>query len=524
MNGDRPLADTPQHDDLQQPFDVIGRTETVRHGAAHFRTPTESAETPPIDPEGKGEKRHRTAKGWAIALGIIAALYLVGVAVWSNIYLPGTTINGRDVSLRTPAAVSQEYNTSSAGYTLTVSGDGVAMSIKRADINLVYSYDDSLKAALAQRSAWAWPVSIFQPEDLEADYAPTFDADMLKSAIASAVAGVNANATQPKSATLAYDSGSQTYQIQAEQYGTAVDPDAVFAEISSALSGYAETLELGQESLVKPAIVSGDEVLTNAQQTANVMLAATQTLTTNGSTVDTVGPDLISQWIDFANDMTPSLNDTKVANWAQNDFSKKEDSVGASRTYTTPYGKQVSVSGGTYGWNVNGNELASSISANIKAGTAASIDIPWKQTASTVNPGGADWGKRYIDVDLAEQHARMYDESGSLVWETDIVSGNSTRGHGTPEGVYFINNKAMNQTLIGLDENHDGDPDYKTPVTYWLPFVDNLVAFHDAWWRGRFGGSIYQSNGSHGCINLPSEKAKALYGLAQVGDVVVVHK
>ena len=168
--------------------------------------------------------------------------------------------------------------------------------------------------------------------------------------------------------------------------------------------------------------------------------------------------------------------------------------MGASRTYTTPYGKQVSVSGGTYGWNVNGNELASSISANIKTGTAASIDIPWKQTASTVNPGGADWGKRYIDVDLAEQHARMYDESGSLVWETDIVSGNSTRGHGTPEGVYFINNKAMNQTLIGLDENHDGDPDYKTPVTYWLPFVDNLVAFHDAWWRGRFGGSIYQSN------------------------------
>ena len=331
------MADTPQNEDPQQPLDVIGHTETVRHGAAHFRTTTESVGTPPLDAEEKVRKGHRAAKGWAIALGAIAALYLVGVAVRSNIYLPGTTINGRDVSLKTPAAVSQEYNTSSAGYTLTVSGDGIAMNITASDINLVYSYDDSLKAALAQRSAWAWPVSIVQPEDLEADYSPSFDADMLKSSIASAVAGVNAHATQPESATLTYDPTSQTYQVQAEQYGTAVDPDAIFAEVSSALSSYTETLELGQESLAKPAIVSGDESLTNAQQTANAMLAATQTLTTNGSTIDTIGPDLISQWIDFAGDMTPSLNDTKVANWAQNDFSQKEDSVGTSRTYTTPY-------------------------------------------------------------------------------------------------------------------------------------------------------------------------------------------
>lgn len=517
------MADTPQNEDPQQPLDVIGHTESIRHGAAHFRTHTESTDAPPHSTGKKAGKGHHAAKGLAIALGVIAAIYLVGVAVWSNVYLPGTTINGRDVSLRTPAAVSQEYNTNSVGYTLAVSGDGVTMSIKAADIDLVYSYDDSLKAALTQRSAWAWPVSILQPEDLEADYSPTFDTDMLKSTIASAVADVNAHATQPESATLTYDSTSQTYQVQAEKYGTAVDPDAIFEEVSSALSSYTETLELGQESLAKPAFVSSDENLTNAQKAANVMLSATQTLTTNGSTVDTIGPDLISQWIDFANDMTPSLNDTKVANWAQNDFSKKEDSVGASRTYTTPYGKQVTVSGGTYGWNVNGKDLASSISANIKAGTATSIDIPWKQTASEVNPGGADWGKRYIDVDLAEQHARMYDESGNLVWETDIVSGNSTKGHGTPEGVYFINNKATNQTLIGLDENHDGEPDYKTPVTYWMPFVDNLVAFHDASWRSKFGGSIYRFNGSHGCVNLPADKAKNLFDLVQVGDVVVVH-
>ena len=60
-------------------------------------------------------------------------------------------------------------------------------------------------------------------------------------------------------------------------------------------------------------------------------------------------------------------------------------------------------------------------------------------------------------------------------------------------------------------------------MSYWVPFIDNLYAFHDASWRSRFGGSIYQTDGSHGCINLPSAKAEELYDLAKVGDVVVVH-
>ena len=56
-----------------------------------------------------------------------------------------------------------------------------------------------------------------------------------------------------------------------------------------------------------------------------------------------------------------------------------------------------------------------------------------------------------------------------------------------------------------------------------MPFVGNLVAFHDASWRSSFGGTIYQYNGSHGCVNLPADKAKELYHTIKVGDVVVVH-
>ena len=34
---------------------------------------------------------------------------------------------------------------------------------------------------------------------------------------------------------------------------------------------------------------------------------------------------------------------------------------------------------------------------------------------------------------------------------------------------------------------------------------------HDANWRSSFGGTIYKTSGSHGCINLPPAVAKTIY-------------
>ena len=48
--------------------------------------------------------------------------------------------------------------------------------------------------------------------------------------------------------------------------------------------------------------------------------------------------------------------------------------------------------------------------------------------------------------------------------------------------------------------------------------------FHDAGWQEKFGGDWYVEHGSHGCINLPPDKAEELHGLLSVGDVVVVHE
>ena len=55
------------------------------------------------------------------------------------------------------------------------------------------------------------------------------------------------------------------------------------------------------------------------------------------------------------------------------------------------------------------------------------------------------------------------------------------------------------------------------------PFNRN-IGMHDANWRGSFGGSIYKTNGSHGCINLPVGVAKTIFENIETGMPVLCYR
>ena len=46
---------------------------------------------------------------------------------------------------------------------------------------------------------------------------------------------------------------------------------------------------------------------------------------------------------------------------------------------------------------------------------------------------------------------------------------------------------------------------------------------HDATWRSEFGGTIYKTGGSHGCINLPHSVAKKIYENISAGMPVLCY-
>ena len=515
-------------------FETISSEQGVKSSAppTHFKSSAPAETYAWARANAKRRAKAAAGKGlglWKIPIAIVstlAVIYLAGVVVFTNLlFMPRTTINGRDESLKSAADVAKAYEKESSAYALNTTGDNVKLTVKASDITLDYNFTHALANIDRLGAAWQWPVRVFRGNDITVNFLPSYDENKLAAAVKGAVNMANVGATPPTNATITYNTESKSYEITPEKGGTVVDEQSVLSHVKAAISTSTTQLSLGDDALVAPTILSDDPKLANAKSKANVMLAATQTLTVNEKTAATVEADQIAGWMALDDTLTPSVNVDAVTEWTRGSFSDSVDTVGTTRTYTTPYGKEVTVSGGTYGWTVDGAALAQTIANNITAGTATNVQVPFSATAATYNPGSADWPKRYIDADLSEQHARMYNENGELIWESDFVSGNPSVNHSTPEGVYAVNNyKGRNQTLRGVDENHDGQPDYTSHVKYWVPFVDNLVAFHDAWWRGSFGGSIYRRNGSHGCINLPTSAAAELYDLTEIGDVVVVHE
>ena len=125
--------------------------------------------------------------------------------------------------------------------------------------------------------------------------------------------------------------------------------------------------------------------------------------------------------------------------------------------------------------------------------------------------------KPYVFISISEQ-TLYYCNNGSLVLSTPVVTGALfPNDHSTPKGTFYINNKARNMHLKGYED--DGEP-YDSFVSYWMPFIGGEYGLHDANWRYYFGGDIYKYNGSHGCVNMPVDAARRLYGLISVGTMV----
>ena len=57
-----------------------------------------------------------------------------------------------------------------------------------------------------------------------------------------------------------------------------------------------------------------------------------------------------------------------------------------------------------------------------------------------------------------------------------------------------------------------------------MPIGWDGEGLHDAPWRGGFGGNIYFTGGSHGCLNLPPAIATKLFDNVQHGTPVVVYE
>ncbi len=472
----------------------------------------------------KRAPKRKPLKVLGITFGVILGIALVayaGVALYfTDRFMPNSNIGELDVSLMSAADAEQALAGAIEDYKLSIKGEGFSLELSAADASLSLDESSVVHEMLSDMNPWFWPLELRKEHDETDRLVAESNGTGLGDAVRAAVEEFNATAEQPVNATIVYDGDEGAFVVQPEVVGTALDAEAIIQAADRALAVLDPSVKLTADHLLQPTVLSTDPALATAVANANTMITANLVLSMAGDTAATVDADLISQWVVLGDDLSATLDEGALTAWVEQ-LASDCNTVGTKRAYTRPDGKEVTVSGGVYGWTVDTESLLATVKDAVANGTQATVDVPCSTSGGAYNGvGQRDWGARYCDIDLSEQHVRFYDESGALIWESDCVSGLPNGKRDTPTGVYWLNQKASPSTLIGYE---NGKKSYETPVQYWMPFVGNSVGLHDANWQSSFGGSRYKTNGSHGCVNLPPSKAGELYGIIQPGDAVVCH-
>lgn len=231
-----------------------------------------------------------------------------------------------------------------------------------------------------------------------------------------------------------------------------------------------------------------------------------------GDTTETVDHAEMMSWLNV-NGSKVMVDKEKVAEYVK-ELASKYDTIYKKRSFQAHDGKTIEVDRNEYGYQIDQEKEAEQIVADITGKEAVKREPVYSVTGNGRN-GMDDLEGNYIEVSLDKQHLWLY-KNGKLVTETDIVSGLPTEERATYTGAWSIAYKASPYTLSSEVYG------YRTQVQYWMPFVCGQ-GLHDADWQTQFGGDVYKTKGSHGCINLPPDQAKIIYDTIEKGYPVICY-
>ena len=447
-----------------------------------------------------------------VAFGIVilclAFVYAGGVIYYQNHFVNGTVIDRVDVSGMTIEELSHQIQ----DYMLQITerktdGGTLDEDIQGSTIGLSYSSTEPLEQILKNQNVWEW--FLRQDQEYELQDVITYDQAALTKAIENLKGFDTDFAAAPTDAYISDYVEGTGFSIVPETQGNQLKKEQTIEAIRAAVESLHEKINLDEEGCYEAPEVTADNeklqaTLQKMQKYADLMITYTF-----GEQKEVLDGATVSSWL-HVDGFEVKLDTSQVENYVAA-LRKKYDTIFRSRTFMTSYGKEITIDGGDYGWWMNYDQEAKELEEMIENGESGERTPVYYQTAASY--GTPDYGNTYVEINLTAQHLFFY-QDGQLMMESDFVSGNSAKGYDTPAGVYSITYKQRDATLKG--EN------YETPVSYWMPFNRN-IGMHDASWRSDFGGTIYKTKGSHGCINMPPAKAQEMYGYVQKGTPVICY-
>ncbi|MBW9146448.1 L,D-transpeptidase/peptidoglycan binding protein [Clostridium sp. CM027] len=444
-----------------------------------------------------------------ISFSIIFVLYLGMSIYFNNHFYFGSVINGINASGKTVDELDKALLSKCKTYTLNLQErSGVNEQLKAADIGLKYNAKDKIQVLKDSQNSFAWIYEVFNSKASELPDIVTYDEKLLKKHFDKLSCFDNKKAIKPKNPSFKYsDTG---YVIVKEIMGNKINSKHLYANVVNAILKGETTINLEKTNqYINPKYNSSSKEVKNTKILLDKYVASKITYTFTGGK-EVLDGSIIHNWLVVNDNLAISFDENKMKDYVS-ELANHYNTYGNERDFATSFGTTAKVSGGDYGWLVDRTGEVNDLIVSIKGGQTITKQPKYAQTA--VSHGVNDIGNTYVEINLTEQHMWFY-KNGALIVDGDVVTGDVSRNTATPPGVYKLKDKAKNTSLKG--------PGYNTPVNCFMPF-NNGIGIHGAPWKHSFGGNVYLTNGSHGCINASDDFAMTIYNNIDVNTPVICY-
>ena len=468
----------------------------------------------PIDPEKQKKRR--------MLIGGIAGLCVVALIAGSQIhkhykefytthFFNGTVINGEDASKKTVEEVKDDIKKNVSHYNLKIKELNRDEKITAQDVGLEYVDDGKVDELMEEQEEGKWFLHLAGTTEFDVNAGTKYDEGKLTETIAGLECFKEENVTKPQNATLRDE--NNVFSIQDEVEGNEVNLEKFTAAVKEALDKGGTSIDIVKNDCYNhPTIYRDNETLKARMDKWNEYMRVNVTYAFGDNievvNADTVKPNVVDDGstVDLPTDWIRTL----VYGWGQ-----KYDTFGLAREFTTHSGETIMVEeGGDYGWVIDKDVTIADVTDAVLTGAQGERPVTFLYSAMGWDNG--DLTGTYVEVSIAEQHLWCYKDY-ELVMDTDVVTGLPTTERETTPGTFAVDAKKEDAVLGSLDVQG-----YESPVSFWAPF-NGGQGLHDAPWRGDFGGDIYLSNGSHGCVNIPPENMEPIYNAIDIGTAVVIY-
>jgi hypothetical protein len=442
---------------------------------------------------------------WILA-GVLL-IYIGGSVYFMDHFFLGTTINGEDAQFLTVSQADNLILKQAQSYQLTLqerNGDTVILHPEK--IGVSFYKTDAAWHMKRRQSGFYWPKMFWEKDSYQISPGIQIDDEILGEALR----GLECVQTGERPINAWIELTEDGYGVHKEEPGSCIDVNLLADQVEAAVLNMQASLNLDtQGCYMAPGVTEDSEKIVALRETLDHWLG-TQVTYEFGPETEVIDRETVASFIDL-HSYDASLDQEAIAAWVAQ-LAEKRDTYKRPRNFKSTLRGTITVKGGNYGWEIDQETESALLLQHLENGDVVQKEPAYLHTGNAWS-NNYDIGDTYIEVDLSAQHMWFYKE-GELVIDTDVVTGNMSRGWRTPEMVSDVKYKARNAVLRGVD--------YATPVKYWVPFYRGY-GIHDANWRGSFGGAIYQTSGSHGCVNTPTAAMKVLYENVEKGTPVVLY-